>query len=645
MGGQGEHDGSMTFAAPGYGTSMSVAGSLDGSTIPGEHAARDGTAAPDGHATRIAVGAQQALEAAQAVQAAITKSMDLASLDRPLLAAVLRCLPTGIVVAEASSGCLIAVNERAAELLCRPLLPSHTINDQSVWQGFSANGTPLQPDEWPLARAAHRGETVQDEDLTVVRGDGSLAVLRTSAAPVVGANGAVVAAVATFADVTEQRRVAERMNRLHFVTAALSEALTPEDVAQVVVGTGRASLSASGGCVAVVEIDEEAQSAGRAEARVLRIVRAIGYPDEAVKRWQRLSLDTELPLSQVARSGMPLWLSGRETIAASYPEVGSVQEQTGNHALCVVPLRVDGRVLGVLGLSFDRPMTLSDADREYVLALAHQCAQALERARLFEAQRGARERAEIALESRNAFLSAAAHELKTPLTSLRLTAQLHQARLGRGAAAPEATQRALDEVVQHSKRLSRLVDQLLDLTRIERGTLTIRRELVDVVALVRGAVDVVRVLGPRHTIDVRTPVASLDAELDPVRVEQLVINLVDNAVKYTPAGTCIEIALAVEQPAGGNRSSEDAPEAERDEVERLVLSVRDSGPGISVEHRQHIFDPFYRGDPNTSLSGMGLGLYLCTQIVAAHDGSIEATFPEGGGTIITARLPRFAHGA
>ena len=193
------------------------------------------------------------------------------------------------------------------------------------------------------------------------------------------------------------------------------------------------------------------------------------------------------------------------------------------------------------------------------------------------------------------------------------------------------------------------MDQLLDLTRIERGALTISRESMDVAALIHQAVAVVQVTAPQHVIQVSpesdTPIY---ADIDPVRLEQLIINLADNAAKYTSAGTPISVELTVETANDQPNRTEEMHQADQAEEtrqrEQLVLTVSDAGPGIPTEHRAHIFDPFYRGDPNTSLSGMGLGLYLCAEIVAADGGEISATYPQAGGTTITIRLPRHASG-
>ena len=239
-----------------------------------------------------------------------------------------------------------------------------------------------------------------------------------------------------------------------------------------------------------------------------------------------------------------------------------------------------------------------------------------------EAEREAREAAERALRVRNEFLAVAAHELRTPLTSLTGQAQLVLRRFERnGEVEPERVHKAFATITGQSQKLSRLISHLLDISRLESGGLALERQPTDLAALVEQAVASARAWSDQHPIALTVP-PPLETHVDPLRLDQVLSNLLDNAVKYSPDGGAIEVALV---------------QQDGDVVE---LSVRDHGLGIPPEKRAHIFDRFYQAHGTEHCSGLGLGLYICRQIVELHGGAIRAEFPADGGTRFVVRLPR-----
>jgi excisionase family DNA binding protein len=248
-----------------------------------------------------------------------------------------------------------------------------------------------------------------------------------------------------------------------------------------------------------------------------------------------------------------------------------------------------------------------------------------------EAAEASRAAAEAALRLRDEFLSIAAHELKTPITSLAGHAQLALRRLEReGQLEPERAAAALRVIAGQSRRLSRLLVQLLDTSRLDAGKLALERERTDLAELVRQVVDGARAGRDRHQIAVRTP-GALEARVDPLRLEQVLVNLLDNAVKYSPDGGPVEVVLS-------------GPEPVEDGGAGAVLTVRDRGLGIPPEHRERLFERFYQAHAGGYHSGWGLGLALSRQIVELHGGTIRAEFPPDGGTLLVVRLPLDASG-
>jgi signal transduction histidine kinase len=222
---------------------------------------------------------------------------------------------------------------------------------------------------------------------------------------------------------------------------------------------------------------------------------------------------------------------------------------------------------------------------------------------------------------RDEFLSVAAHELKTPLTSLRGFAQLLMRQLDRDETPdPVRLRQALSAIEQQSAKLARLVNQLLDVSRIEAGRLVLEPRVADVVGIVEDVVATARVNTFRHEFTVRAPSVAL-ALVDPLRLEQVVRNLVDNAIKYSPDGGPIQIEIGKRREEG------------------VRITVTDRGLGIPQTSRAHIFDRFHQGHPGLAVSGMGLGLYISRQIVDLHGGSIRAEFPPEGGTRMSVVVP------
>jgi excisionase family DNA binding protein len=239
-----------------------------------------------------------------------------------------------------------------------------------------------------------------------------------------------------------------------------------------------------------------------------------------------------------------------------------------------------------------------------------------------EAERAARAAAEAALNMRDEFLSVASHELKTPVTALSAYAQLALRRIQRhGHIDEDRVEKTLQTITGQADRLTRLLNQLLDISRLESGKLSLEPQLTDVRALVAQVLIAAEASTDRqHTFAWEAP-STLQARVDPLRLEQVLVNLVDNAVKYSPDGGRIELHLGQSTPA------------------LFEVSVRDHGLGIPPDKRDRIFERFYQAHGNTNRGGMGLGLYITRQIVELHGGSIRAEFPDDGGTRFVVSLP------
>jgi len=226
--------------------------------------------------------------------------------------------------------------------------------------------------------------------------------------------------------------------------------------------------------------------------------------------------------------------------------------------------------------------------------------------------------AQEAIHVRDEFLAIAAHELKTPLTSLRGFAQWLAASLETGTPDRARQLRALRTIDRQSAKLTRLIEQLLDVTRLESGKFELERAHADVVAVVADAVQAARARSDREITLTAAP--RLVAYVDPLRLEQVVSNLLDNAVKFSSSDTQVEVEV----------SAEVSVERRGEPADRLAIIVRDHGIGVPEPDRPHLFDRYFQG--NHHLGGMGLGLTVSREIVELHGGVLAAEFPGDGGT-------------
>ncbi len=223
------------------------------------------------------------------------------------------------------------------------------------------------------------------------------------------------------------------------------------------------------------------------------------------------------------------------------------------------------------------------------------------------------------------FIADASHELKTPLTVMRVGVE-HS--LTDVRTAPE-TIAALDETLQEVRRMTELVDTLLTLARVDEGRMDLHTEPVELSALLGEVYETAQMLGEEVGVEVSAEIAPAPVvvQADPARVRQLALNLLSNAVKYTPAGGHVWLTLTA-----------------RDEA--ATISVRDTGIGIAPGDVDRVFDRFWRADAARSRTGerpgFGLGLSICRWIAEAHGGSIAVTSRPGRGSTFTVTLPRVA---
>jgi signal transduction histidine kinase len=238
--------------------------------------------------------------------------------------------------------------------------------------------------------------------------------------------------------------------------------------------------------------------------------------------------------------------------------------------------------------------------------------------------RGLLKELNAAVSQRDEFISIASHELKTPLTSLKLQTQLHERALNRGDTSlfsPDKLRKIVHGTNQQLDRLARLVEDMLDVSRINTGKLTVQKTQMDLTSLIG---EIIERLSPQ--LDEAECVLNMDLEKnvvgtwDPYRIEQVIGNLLSNAIRYS-ARKPVHLSL-------------------RTQASQVEVKVRDEGPGIAFEDQMRVFERFERAVTSKHISGLGLGLYISKQIVESHQGQIQLESELGRGSTFTIRMPK-----
>ncbi|MDC0742540.1 sensor histidine kinase [Polyangium mundeleinium] len=322
------------------------------------------------------------------------------------------------------------------------------------------------------------------------------------------------------------------------------------------------------------------------------------------------------PAAEVLRTGKPMLLPllTDELLRAHAvdDEHARLIRALGTCSAMAVPLSIRGQTLGVLSLGCAAPgRHYSTADLELATELARRAAISIDNARLYRDAQGA-------IRLRDEILSIASHELNTPMTSLKLDVQtLKRVTAQSGEALPPS----LTRVERQVKKLARLIEELLDVTRITTGRMHLQIEDVDLLAVVRDVTE-------RFTEDFSRAACSLTLHADQplvgrwdhIRLEQVVTNLISNGIKF---GSGRPIEIWVGEADGAAR-----------------LTVRDHGIGIPPDRLPYIFERFERAVSSRAYAGLGLGLYIVRSIVEALGGSIRVESTVGSGTVFTVDLPR-----
>ncbi|BAY26090.1 multi-sensor hybrid multi-kinase [Calothrix sp. NIES-2100] len=409
----------------------------------------------------------------------------------------------------------------------------------------------------------------------------------------------------------QAEQIADRTARLQSVTAALSESLTPAQVAEVIVEQSISVLNATAALVAIV-CDNRTE---------LEIIHSVGFQADIVNSWRRMAIASSSPLAEAIRTGKPVWEESNTQRVARYPHLADIYGSYNYAAWISLPLMIEGRAVGGITLGFGEFSSLNQDERAFILAVCQQAAGAIARAQLYEAEQRARAAAEVANRTKDEFLAVLSHELRTPLNPIVGWTRL----LRQGNLDVNKTAFALETIERNAKLQVQLIEDLLDISRILQGKLILNSTPVDLKATIAAAIETVSLAAEAKGIQILTNLTFNVGHVlgDTARLQQVIWNLLSNAVKFTPVGGLINIRLETLDT-------------------EAQIQVTDTGRGIKPEFLPYVFDSFRQADSSITriFGGLGLGLAIVRHIVELHGGTVKAeSLGEQQGATFTVKLP------
>jgi signal transduction histidine kinase len=405
--------------------------------------------------------------------------------------------------------------------------------------------------------------------------------------------------------------LAERIHALQGLTASLSHAFSSAEVVQVLVHQVRSAVKASGAAFLI----KTGEAAGGWETASVADITS-----EAVNAC-RDRMNIHVPLAEAGTEGNPIWFESSSDVWRYYSDAAREALKDCRSMACL-PLILERGASGILYLSFSEPRTFSQDEREFLLQLTAQCAQALSCARLFEAEHRARTEAEEINRTKDTFLATVSHELRTPLTAI-----LGWSRVLR-AEKPDTSKyiHGLETIERNARAQEQLIDELLDVMRMKTGKLQLHVDPMELSSVIDSVIDSLQPEADSKHIRLQRITTSKTAYVlgDQTRLQQVMWNLLANAIKFTPQGGDVWVQL---ERLDSN----------------LEVKVTDTGEGIGPDFLPYVFEPYRQPDESTTGQGLGLGLAIVRQLVELHGGTVRAeSSGKGQGSCLTVSLPLMA---
>lgn len=473
------------------------------------------------------------------------------------------------------------------------LIPPDRLQEEDIIIGNISKGNKI--DHFETIRRAKSGEDIH---------------ISLSVSPIKDRNGNIIGASKIARDVSALKtaldkttRYAKNLEIINSLSQEISENLDIKSILQKVTDATTILTGAQSGAFFY--------NAFNANGESYELYTLSGTPKEAFEKFGLLS---NTAVFNHTFSGLGILrvddITKDERYGNNRPYPGMPQGHLPVLSYLAVPVKAStGEVIGGLFLGHPEQGKFTEEQENLVKAISFQASVALDNAKLYNEI--------VDLNSKkDEFIGMASHELKTPLTSITCYLQvLHRLET------TEKSKTFISKMVQQVKKLSSLVSDLLDVSKIEAGKLQLVKRDFDLMTIIEDAIELIQNSQTSHNIVLKKDLNTISVNADSQRIEQLVINLLTNAVKYSPSAQIVEVLVTRHD-------------------DNINIGVRDQGMGIPIEKQKHIFTRFYRIDGvNPSISGLGIGLYICKEVVDRHNGKIWVESTPGQGSTFWFTLP------
>jgi PAS domain S-box-containing protein len=462
------------------------------------------------------------------------------------------------------------------------------------------------PEEVQLLEQVGRGEYIDTFETVRIRKDGTLIDVSVTLSPIVDDGGKIVGASKIARDITQWRAQRGRLQRLQRLTAALNSGLTVDEIAHL---TMRFSAEALGAEVATFSFLSH-------DGTEILTNHALGLELDDLGGLRRAPISADLGAAIAVRDRRPFSMTSEEQYRAHFASPGWINPYRGGSRISV-PVIWDGRGIAAINLGFSAWREFSDADLAYAGTIASQCAQALQRARAFDAEHKARAVAERNVRLREDMLAVVSHDLRSPLATVVLTASSLASSVDEEVARPRLLKYA-ENLRRSAEQMKRLIDDLLDLSSIDAGVFKVDREDHALKNVIDESLATFQPLAAKRGIRLTADVPNVVVSCDAARTVQVLGNLLSNAIKFTAPDGEVSIECSVEDTV-------------------VIVAVRDTGPGIAAENLPRIFDRYWRTEQK--YRGAGLGLAIAKGIVEVQGGTIGVESTVGVGSTFSFSLP------